>query len=328
MCLSTLPSSKLNQGSNVAHNSAFDAIYRPPGGPGPLNPSILLNGRGNVTRYSGVKSTVEPLTPYTLVFENRTSPGPKRYLLRIINTSYLSTFVFSIDNHYLTVVTSDFVPIHPYSNTSILVGIGQRYNVIVTAAPQLNLQGPIPADGNFWIRTYVAFCSSPRGQPPLTSNDCSQLNGHTPGYERSGILRYNASSKTDPGPDSKPWLRMSCACSDETYTSLRPIVPWQVSPPSNGAEGEELDVVLNTTSPQPYQLSAFSLRAGNAPFSNPLQINYSDPMFLHLDNTGGWNKSLVVIPEDYTDNDWVRHSKSIVVQVDRDALTRMPCRYI
>lgn len=49
----------------------------------------------------------------------------KRYLLRLINTSVDTTFVFAIDNHWLKVITSDFVPIHPYVVDHIVVGIGR-----------------------------------------------------------------------------------------------------------------------------------------------------------------------------------------------------------
>lgn len=48
-----------------------------------------------------------------------------RYLLRLINTSVDTIFVFSIDNHNLTIIESDFVPIEPYTNTSVLIGIGE-----------------------------------------------------------------------------------------------------------------------------------------------------------------------------------------------------------
>ena len=58
---------------------------------------------------------------------------PKRYLLRLINTAFASTYVFTIDNHYLQVVGADFVPMHNFTATSVLVGIGQRYHVIVEA---------------------------------------------------------------------------------------------------------------------------------------------------------------------------------------------------
>ena len=108
------------------HNSAFEAIWT-----GLNNESILLNGRGNVTRYNNKAVAKLPIPdPYSITFEPPTKIGPKRYLLRVINTSFESTFIFSIDNHILTVIGSDFVPIRPYNTTSVLVGIGQRYHVV------------------------------------------------------------------------------------------------------------------------------------------------------------------------------------------------------
>lgn len=44
----------------------------------------------------------------------------RRYLLRLINTSTASTFVFSIDKHILQVVAMDFVPIEPYVSPAVL----------------------------------------------------------------------------------------------------------------------------------------------------------------------------------------------------------------
>lgn len=49
----------------------------------------------------------------------------KKYLLRLINTSVATTFVFSIDNHNLTVMSSDFVPIEPYVTDHVTIGIGE-----------------------------------------------------------------------------------------------------------------------------------------------------------------------------------------------------------
>jgi Multicopper oxidase len=106
------------------HNSAFEAIW-------PTSslkaPSILLNGvvsplvlsaafhlplQGNVTRYTNsIKNTSSIPAPYTLNFDPPLFGRAKRYLLRLINTSFESTFVFSIDNHTLTIVGMDFVPI-------------------------------------------------------------------------------------------------------------------------------------------------------------------------------------------------------------------------
>src|SRR4051812_39649381 len=120
------------------HNSAFEAVTNGFW----KNTTILLNGIGNIDMWSEEASATtfdvaETRTPYTLNFEHR-EPKPVRYLLRVINTSFSTTFVFSIDNHKLEVVGADFVPIHPYNTSGILVGIGQRYHVIVTALPKPN----------------------------------------------------------------------------------------------------------------------------------------------------------------------------------------------
>lgn len=48
-------------------------------------------------------------------------------------------------------IASDFVPIHPIQKTSIMIGIGQRYDIVFTADQD---------DGNYWIRTDIASCSS------------------------------------------------------------------------------------------------------------------------------------------------------------------------
>ncbi|KAF4629807.1 hypothetical protein G7Y89_g8335 [Cudoniella acicularis] len=236
------------------HNSAFDAIYN-----GLKNPSILLNGHGNVTRYSGgnVMAKLDVPEPYNITFDKPLSTRPKRYLLRLINTSFDMTFVFSIDNHWLTVVGADFVPIHSYNSTSVLIGIGQRYNVIVEAIEHTGQL--IPQDGNFWIRTYVSECRGGSGKFPK-------------GYEKTGILRYNSSSKAS--PTSKPWT------------------------------GEEFDVHFDDTA-KPWPLAKFSLELPTSSSFNPLRIDYDDPTFLNLNKTGNWSSNLVIVPENYKSNDWV-----------------------
>ncbi len=48
-----------------------------------------------------------------------------KYLMRLINTAVDTDFIFAIDNHKITVMSSDFVPIEPYVTDSVLVGIGK-----------------------------------------------------------------------------------------------------------------------------------------------------------------------------------------------------------
>ncbi|KAF9763604.1 hypothetical protein IL306_003049, partial [Fusarium sp. DS 682] len=285
-----------------SHESAFKVLFT---GSGLSNQTILLNGTGNVSHY-GYEPTLPVPQNYELYF-NKTPTDrpsrPKRYLLRLINTSFDSTFIFSIDNHWLQIVTSDFVPIEPYFNTSVLIGIGQRYNVIVEANPLAGDVNPVPEDGNFWIRTWV----------PEANDRCGVKPGGE-GYERTGILRYNQSDTAL--PSSQPWVNISKACSDETYTSLRPKIPWYIGPAANALEADQTGERFNVTfdlnagsSPEfkeEYPVALFGLQRPGQPRFRPLQINYSDPVMMHLDESHDtYPPKWVVIPEDYTEKEWV-----------------------
>lgn len=200
--------------------------------------------------------------------------------MRLINTGYGSTFVFSIDHHILQVVGADFVPIHPYTNQSVLVGIGQRYHVIVTADPKANEDGvQPPSDGNFWIRTWKA--------------DCFRFNQTqaSPGYEETGILRYNRTSTSQ--PKSVQWKQegVPLRCSDEPYEKLKPVLEWSVQPAANTpkrdgnlTELEKFDVQADFKNGQwKFPLARFSLAGENF---DPIQISYANPTFLHLNYSG------------------------------------------
>lgn len=43
---------------------------------------------------------------------------------------------------------------------------------------------------------------------------------------------------------------------------------------------------------------------------NPQYVDYGNPTFLNLNNTGKWNPLWVVFPENYTSTDWVRFSST------------------
>ena len=219
-----------------------------------------------------VANTTAVKAPDHITFDApQTGRAIKKYLLRLINTSFDTTFVFSIDNHKLRIVSADFVPIQPYSNESVLIGIGQRYNVIVKANPlAYNETSPLPSDGNYWMRTYVS--------------QCNRAINASKGYERTGILRYNNSSTSN--PSSQPWHNISTTCSDEKYSDLHPIVPWQVKDPVNGPSGENFDFwFMKKPSKPPYPLAHWTLGMESEGFS-PIRVDYSDPTVFHFDKKG------------------------------------------
>nr|KAK5440397.1 hypothetical protein LTR18_007685 [Exophiala xenobiotica] len=280
-----------------------------------INGTILLNGRGNVTRF-GCESQPNRCSNWTQIPTIETlhfdatpiydkpylKPRPKRYLLRIINTSFETQFVFSIDNHNLTVVTADFVPIQPYSTHAILVGIGQRYNLIVEA-------NPIGPDNqgrkDFWIRTGIAKCFL-----HYTQNQQYYIEG----YNVTGILTYRDGAPET--PSSTPWTDISLDCKDEPSENLVPIVPWLVGPaansiPASDSTGEERDVTLNGTAAgnpnYTYPLALFSLELPDHTQFNPLRVDYDNPMFFQLNQplTHQWPTPSVVIPENLKETDWI-----------------------
>ncbi|KAK1573184.1 multicopper oxidase-domain-containing protein [Colletotrichum navitas] len=212
-----------------ANNSAFENIHP---GRKPDREDILLGGLGNIVRFTGGKTanTTEIPRGYEVWFDN-IKPNPatraKRYLLRLINTSFDTTFVFSIDNHNFTVIEADFVPVKPFNATSSLIAIGQRCHVIVEATPVVNSSypsaNPLPDDGNYWIRTWVA-------------DRCGVILkyiGDKENYMKTCILRYEYTSTVE--PSTTAW-EVSPDCSDTAINNqIVPVVPWTVG---DGAYGQ------------------------------------------------------------------------------------------
>jgi len=117
-----------------------------------------------------------------------------KYLIRLVNGAIDTHFKFSIDNHTMTVIASDFVPLTPYTTEVLSIGIGQRYDIIVEASE---------AAADYWLRAV----------PQLT---CSK-NDNTDDIK--GIIRYDSTSISDPTTTA---YNMTDNCDDEDSTNLVP----------------------------------------------------------------------------------------------------------
>jgi FtsP/CotA-like multicopper oxidase with cupredoxin domain len=165
----------------------------------------LINGLNTNTDGSGTK------------FQTTVGAG-NRTRLRLVNSALDTHFRFTIDNHNLTVISADLVPIEPYTTDTVSVGIGQRYDVIVEAN-----QDP----GNYWLRAI-----------PQTS--CSSTNENT--LNITGIFNYEGVDVAY--PTTTGWTYVD-SCDDESLENLKPVVALDAS--SDGIEAE-FDIGIDVSS--------------------------------------------------------------------------------
>ncbi|KAM0805775.1 multicopper oxidase-domain-containing protein [Usnea florida] len=249
--------------SDWNHRSAFQDFYIELGNPfkNPVVPGVTP--RVDSVLFDGVAKDRKPI--FSRVFQKG-----KRYLIRLINSSTESGFIFSIDNHMLEIVTTDLVPIHPFKNESIQVNIGQRYSVIVEANPD----SPVQTDGNYWIRTVV-------------STGCGNISDYD---SLNGIIRYDPKSTALPTSKQN---NFSLNCTDPPLDSLVPVVPWQIDRHAvNNVTGDTFEAFIDNTPGSP-GIGRWDLT------NTPLRINFSNPTILDLKNTS-FSSSYAVIPEDYS----------------------------
>lgn len=150
------------------------------GGPPPPADNIVVNGTAKNSAGAGSYKVT------------KITKG-KKYLLRLINQSVDNNIRVSLDGHPMTIVAGDFVPVKPITRNWVLMAIGQRYEVIITANQ---------ASGNYWFRAEVA-------------QDCASANNF---YGR-GIFQYADATAGD--PTTSAFDAPTTGCVDES-----PLVPW------------------------------------------------------------------------------------------------------
>ncbi|KAJ7465608.1 laccase 2 precursor [Mycena latifolia] len=145
---------------------------------GPVFNSTLINGLG---RYAG-----GPLSPLAVL--NVT--GSTSYRFRLVSMSCAPSWIFSIDNHTMTIIEVDGVNHQPLVVDSLEIFAGQRYSFILNANQPMS---------NYWVRAQPMLDGSPQ---PLAR----------------AILRYAGAIATDPTTSSN--LRQPLV-----ETALHPLVP-------------------------------------------------------------------------------------------------------
>lgn len=114
-----------------------------------------------------------------------------------------------IDNHTMEVISTDFVPIVPYNATQLSIGMGQRYDIIVT--------GKELASGDFWIRS-------------IPQEACSESDAVD---DIKGILRYDSTSTSEPTTSAYDYTD---SCADEQSANLVPYLAIAASDTYTGVD--------------------------------------------------------------------------------------------
>jgi hypothetical protein len=111
----------------------------------------------------------------------------KTHRLRLINPSADAVQRFTIDDHVLTVIANDFVPVVPYNVTVVTLAPGQRSDVVVTA-------GSDPKTA-VWMRSNISTLCSVPSQP----------------YALAAVYYEDADTTSVPTSEAFPYVESTCA---------------------------------------------------------------------------------------------------------------------
>jgi FtsP/CotA-like multicopper oxidase with cupredoxin domain len=213
------------------HTPVFTILASRPAAP-PTSDSILVNG-------TGVLNGAGQYAQITL------QPG-KKNKISFINTGINAYLHISIDQHPLTVIAADFVPIKPFVTNTLTIPVGQRYDVIVDANQ---------AAGAYWFRTGTG------------GGQCDGPNQKAIGNDTQGAI-VSYAGYTGGNPTSASY-DLGTGCADEL--SLVPYLEKDVPAPASAPT--TLDLTLDTTA------GVFWKVNGEA-----IDITWSTPTLQYIEN--------------------------------------------
>ena len=159
----------------------------------------------------------------------------KTYRLRLINTGAEGLQKFTIDNHTMTVIANDFVPICPYDTNVVTLGVGQRSDILVKAIGN-------PSD-SFWMRSEI-------------STNCSHTNQPT---ALAAIYYQDADTSLTPKSTATSYENKNCT--NDAITLTEPL--YRESPPEMPAFIQDIEISFgqNATGAMVWMMNNQSFRA-------------------------------------------------------------------
>jgi FtsP/CotA-like multicopper oxidase with cupredoxin domain len=225
---------------------------RTPNGPdleklAPSSDNILINGKMNFN-CSTVNDGV-PCRSDAGIAKFNFEAG-KTHRLRLINSGAEALLKFSIDNHTLTVIANDFMPIRPYDTKFVTLGIGQRTDVLVKANGK-------PTDA-VWMRVQAPTdCANARQRLALAA------------------IYYNKANTTSV-PQTTAWPDDDHPCTNDDLSKTQPVYPLRAEPNPQTTQIFDISAGWNSTGNFLWTMNGQTFRA-----------NHNKPLLLlaHQKNT-------------------------------------------
>ena len=179
----------------------------------------------------------------------------KKYRLRLVNPSSASSQHITFDNHKMTIIADDFVPIVPYTTDHIVLGIGQRADVVVEAT------------GKSTDAVYL------RGDIDVPCSNTTAINP-----QARGVFLYQ-DAKPDAVPGSKPTGWQENGCKGDPIGRSVPF--YKKSPPGkpDTVADVNVDFIVNATG-----YGVFTVD------KSTFHTDYNSPALLHAFTADGENQ--------------------------------------
>jgi FtsP/CotA-like multicopper oxidase with cupredoxin domain len=177
-----------------------------PDRPSPTSDNNLINGKASFDCSKLNSSTYingAECTSSAGYSELRFQAG-KSHRLRLVNTGADASQLFSIDDHTMTIIANDFVPVEPYETNVVTLGIGQRTDVIVNANGDPRK--------SYWMRSTITCSNS---NQPLAQ----------------AIIYYDQASNYSAPNTSAPQGYSNGGCANDPLEQTIPLYPIAISEP-------------------------------------------------------------------------------------------------
>lgn len=235
------------------------------------NANYLLNGHNTKYDLSGGQHTLWSVE------------AGKKYLFRLVNTAAQNAYSVSLDDHTMTVIAADFVPIVPYQTKWVDIGIGQRYDVVIEMDQKVS---------SYFLRA-------------VTQQLCPGNCDNTGLGNANGIVAYQGVPVPYLLPTSTTDKTIADfqTCQDEPLASLVPFVPMTAG---TSSAFEASASTIPATTPQGLQTSDNGVVFQWFLNNGAINVNFTQPSLLSLAQGKGLNTTLVSNPIVLQqNNEWV-----------------------